>query len=205
MTKNRRIELPVLVLLLLVLIPSLALGHPGHDHGTGGLVAGMLHPLTGFDHVFAAIAAGVWAFRGQGRSMFTLPAAFLGSMVLGAGIAGMGVHLPAVEPMVALSVITLGVLVATKARWSQSISLGLLAVFGVFHGAAHVSELAAGASVWSYTGGLLLASALLLLAGIGVGYATTDRAPMAARLGQAFGALTACAGVAALYLAVFAG
>lgn len=202
---KRRFELSLLVLVALVLVPALAVAHPGHDHHvTGGFLEGLLHPLTGFDHVFAAIAAGVWAFRTGGRAAYALPAAFLGSITLGAGMASLGVHLPVVEPMVALSVIVLGVLVATKARWSQSISLGLLASFGVFHGAAHVSELAAGAGVVGYTTGLLLATAVLLTAGLGLGWATVDRAPVAARLGQAFGAATACAGFVALHLAVFA-
>lgn len=202
---KRRFELSGLVLLVLVLFPAVALAHPGHDHGSVGFLAGMLHPLTGFDHVFAAIAAGIWAFRTGGRAVYRLPAAFLGSMVLGAGVAGLGIHLPVVEPVVALSVIVLGVLVATKTRWSQAISLGLLASFGVFHGAAHVSEIAAGASVSAYIGGLLLGTAILLAAGIGLGHATVDRAPVAARLGQTFGAVTACAGIVALHLAVFAG
>ena len=38
-----------------------ALAHPGHVEM--GFADGMLHPLTGIDHLLALLAAGIWSVR----------------------------------------------------------------------------------------------------------------------------------------------
>ncbi|EPM83890.1 urease accessory protein, partial [Pseudomonas syringae pv. actinidiae ICMP 18886] len=44
--------------LALLLVPTLALAHPGH--GDNGLIAGISHPLGGLDHLLAMLAVGLW-------------------------------------------------------------------------------------------------------------------------------------------------
>ena len=48
----RKLMLPALLLL-----PALAQAHPGHG-GDAGFIAGVMHPLTGLDHLLGIVAAG---------------------------------------------------------------------------------------------------------------------------------------------------
>ena len=51
---------------------------------TMGLLSGVVHPLTGADHVLAAVAAGIWAAVSGGFRARSVIAAFLGMLGLGA-------------------------------------------------------------------------------------------------------------------------
>src|SRR5688572_14589026 len=116
-----------------LLLPVLAQAHP--DHGmlaTGS--SGFFHPLTGMDHLLAMLAVGVWAGRSGKPAVWMLPCVFLVAMVGGAVAAALGVALPAVEPTIAISVIVLGMLVATGLRIPAPLSAALVAVFAIFHG-----------------------------------------------------------------------
>lgn len=155
--------------------PGLAIAHPGHgeDH-PGSLLAGLTHPLSGADHLLAMVAVGLWASqmaRGHGR--VAVPAVigtFLASLVGGALAARAGFVLPAVEPMILASVIVLGGLVAMAARLPMAPALGLVALFGVAHGAAHAIEGPTG-GMTAYVAGFLAATAALHLAGLALGFA----------------------------------
>jgi urease accessory protein len=52
--------------LLLACLPLPALAHSGHPEAAG-LVAGLLHPLTGADHLLALLAVGIWSARQPAR------------------------------------------------------------------------------------------------------------------------------------------
>ena len=56
---------------LATLTPMAALAHPGHDVTGAGFMAGLMHPLTGLDHVLMIIATSLWAAQLQpaGRVM----------------------------------------------------------------------------------------------------------------------------------------
>ncbi len=72
-----------------LLAPSPAGAHTGHP--VDGLVDGVLHPLTGPDHLLAMVAVGVLAAVTGGVAWWA-PATFLGGMLAG-GVAGVvGVH-----------------------------------------------------------------------------------------------------------------
>ena len=49
----------LLLALLLSLLPSAALAHVP-EGGAGSVMAGLLHPVTGIDHVVAMVAVGLW-------------------------------------------------------------------------------------------------------------------------------------------------
>ncbi len=55
-----------ILLATLILLPLPALAHTGHD--AGGFASGLLHPLTGSDHLLAMFAVGLWAASLGGRS-----------------------------------------------------------------------------------------------------------------------------------------
>src|SRR3954447_14618714 len=94
----------------LALAPTFAFAHPDivpHDHA--GFLAGLLHPLTGADHLAAMVAVGLWAAALGGRAIWAVPLSFGGLLTIGAiaGVAGIAIS-AAIEPMIAASVLVLG-------------------------------------------------------------------------------------------------
>ena len=136
---------------------------------TMGLLSGVVHPLTGADHVLAAVAAGIWAAVSGGSRARSVIAAFLGMLSLGAVAGFAGASLGLVEPVIALSVITLGVLSALRVSLPGLVAPAIAGGFALFHGYAHAAGLPMmAASAW-YLLGLLMATSLLLGAGVASG------------------------------------
>jgi urease accessory protein len=166
----------------------------------GGFASGFLHPLSGFDHLLAMVAVGLWgAFLGR-PLIYLLPVIFPTVMAFGAVLAMAGVPLPPVETGIALSVIILGACVGLAIRaplWAASF---IVAVFGLFHGYAHGQELPSAADPVAYSSGFVLATGLLHVVGIGVG--SMNRYRWGAVAIRAAGGLIALVGVGFLHLAV---
>jgi urease accessory protein len=141
-----------------------ALAHTGAGNATSFL-SGLLHPMSGADHILAITAVGLWARLIGGRALVALPGSFLASMLGGGIIAMAGWTLPAMEAGIAGSVLVLWALIIFKARPPILIGSSLCAVFAVVHGYAHGAEMATGANPAQYAVGFLLATGLLLLAG----------------------------------------
>jgi len=71
----------VILLLLIVALPSPAIAHDGTGLA-GGFATGFTHPLSGFDHMLAMVAVGIWgAFLGR-PLVFALPMLFPSAMAL---------------------------------------------------------------------------------------------------------------------------
>lgn len=167
------------MLLTLAAVPVLA--HTGAGP-VDGFAHGLMHPLTGLDHVLAMVAVGLWAGLVGGRARLAYPVAFVVTMAL-AGAWGMsGGVLPGVEVGIALSVVILGAAIALKA--SPPLAAGTLAcaILAIFHGFAHGAELPESASGLAYALGFVLATAALHLAGIVLAAALAVRAPLLARV-----------------------
>ncbi|MCD0417404.1 HupE/UreJ family protein [Rubrivivax sp. JA1024] len=155
---------------LAVCVPGLAEAHTGvHLLTSEGAAAGFAHPFLGLDHLLAMVAVGLWAASLGGRARWLVPGSFIALMTFGAIGGASGLALPAVEPMIALSVIALGVLVALAVRVPTGAAAAVVAVFGVFHGAAHGAEMPALASPLAYGLGFVAATALLHGAGLALG------------------------------------
>lgn len=153
-----------------------AAAHPGH--GDTGFLAGLLHPLTGLDHLLALLAVGLWSRRQRHGGV--LAPAFLVMMAFGAST---GLALPALETSVAATVLLLGVLAASSLRLAPQLAVLLAGGCGFLHGLAHGRELSGFAS----GAGFLLASALVIGAGA---LARQDR--LRRLLGAAIGAAGLC-------------
>ncbi|CAG2143207.1 hypothetical protein LMG31506_02792 [Cupriavidus yeoncheonensis] len=170
-----------------------ALAHPGHDAATVGasLWAGVLHPFTGADHLLAMAAVGVWSALGARSAADTLrlPLAFVTLMLVGAALGLAGLALPAVEPMIAASLLVVGVLVAIRAKLPAWAGMAVVGGFAVFHGYAHGAELpgtaAALSAVLAYVGGFAVATMALHLLGIVAGTYLRHRAGWLARVAGA--------------------
>ncbi|WP_347261143.1 HupE/UreJ family protein [Rudaea sp.] len=184
-------------MLALAAVSTPALAHPGHGAG-GGLLAGFVHPFSGFDHFLAMIAVGVWAAQLGGRAVWAVPAAFMALMALGAVLvlsAAGSFAAGGIESGVAASLLVLGLLVWRAQRMPLSAAAALVAWFGLFHGAAHGGELPQFADPLRYALGFLVATALLHGAGVVVGVLLKRHAPL---LGDLAGAATAAAGIVLL-------
>ena len=92
-----------------------------------------------------------------------------------------GVVLPAVEPMIAASLLITGLLVVSRLRVPGLVAALGVGVFAVFHGVAHGYELAGSASAWWTLAGMLTATVLLHSAGLAAGWALRHRHVWVAR------------------------
>ena len=158
------------------MLPCFAIAHVGHGDAGGGLWAGMLHPLSGLDHIAAMVALGIWAAQLGAPAIWLVPIAFPLVVALGGALGALGVPVPEVEVGIALSAITFGLMIALSVRAPRRVAtsalLGLLVVaFAIFHGYAHGTEIPESTNAMSYAVGFVLATGLLHALGIVLGVA----------------------------------
>lgn len=146
------------------LMPSLALAHPGGDH-VHGLLAGLEHPLFGFDHLLAMVAIGMIAARSGRIGFLVVPPAFVAAMITGAALGIAGTGLPSVETGIALSLVVFGAMVALARPLPLAAAASLAAIFGLFHGNAHGIEVPENAGGLAYAAGFVFATSALHAAG----------------------------------------
>jgi urease accessory protein len=158
----------LIFLWLLAASGNSVLAHGDGDIG-GGFASGISHPIRGMDHVVAMIAVGLWGAQLGSPAIWLLPIAFPLVMAFGASMGLMGFPLPGVEIGIACSAIVLGLMVLLESRPPLSVSLSLVAIFALFHGHAHGSELPHGESGLAYSLGFVLGTGLLHSVGIGIG------------------------------------
>lgn len=152
-----------------VLAPSLAFAHTGVGQ-TVGFAHGFTHPVSGLDHVLAMILVGVLAWQLGGRALWLVPTTFVSVMAIGGALGMMGISVPFVEAGIAFSVIVLGAVVALGIRAPAAIAAGVVGLFAIFHGHAHGSEMPVAAAGIVYAAGFMLATSVLHIAGITIGY-----------------------------------
>ena len=146
---------------------SPAFAHVGVE-AHGSFFSGLAHPIGGLDHLAAMLAVGLWAAMVGGQRVWIWPAAFVGAMVAGGVLGRAGIDLPMVEPMIAGSVVLLGLGIATLLRAPVVIGAVVIAALGIFHGFAHGAEAPAGDWL-GYAAGFVIATALLHAIGVGAG------------------------------------
>jgi urease accessory protein len=175
---------------------SLVLGRPtlAHEQGgvAGGLASGLLHPLTGIDHMIAMVAVGIWGAQLGAPAIWLLPVTFPLVMAFGAVVGVLRIPLPTPEVVVALSAVVLGAAVAARVRAPFAAAAAIVAVFAIFHGHAHGIELPGAANPLAYGAGFVVATGLLHLCGIAIG--ALSRWPAGERLIQGLGAAIAALG-----------
>lgn len=124
--------------LLILGVPNLVFAHTGH--GDSSFLSGILHPVNGLDHLLVMLAVGLLATQYQGRSRWLLPIAFVAMMLFGFLLSAAGFGLPQVESVIAVSVMVLGACLAFNQILPLLLAACLVGIFGLFHGAAHGTE-----------------------------------------------------------------
>ena len=175
-------------LALLSLLPTLAFAHPGHGlmaaDGSFGLsiLSGMLHPLTGFDHLMLALGMGMLftqmhSFKkGFVALLIGLVTGFLLSLSvsLNSLFIEYGILLSIVLLTMALMSRYFNVALNQGPEMSvKTVSKLLIIGFGalaMFHGAAHAIEVPANSNTAGFFTGMIVA--MLGLYTIGKGFAT---------------------------------
>ena len=166
---------------LLVATPALA--HAGHPDFGASFLGGLLHPLTGLDHLMTMLMVGLWSGIAFPRRWWVCPAAFMVFMLGGFAYGAAGGAMPLAEALILASLVGLGFALLLDARPALSLSAGIVALFAVAHGFAHGHELA-----WhdgtGFAAGFLIATAALHAAGAWLAF-------RGRRIGQATGAAAA--------------
>jgi urease accessory protein len=155
----------------LVLTLAAPLAHAHSEAGAiGGFISGFVHPVSGWDHIAAMVAVGIWgAFLGA-PAMWLLPVIFPLVMAVGGALGVLGVPLVGVETGIALSGVVLGAMIVFAVRPPLWIAAVLVAIFAIFHGYAHGAELPQAANAVTYALGFVIATGLLHLGGIALGW-----------------------------------
>jgi urease accessory protein len=168
-------------LCLISALPLAAAAHTGHGaEPLTGFGAGLAHPLTGIDHLLAMVAVGLWSALAM-RRLWVAPLAFACVFLVAAIAAMAGFAPPLIEPLVAASLVGLGLLVATRARLPWAAGAAIAGGFAVFHGAAHGTELDGGTAL----AGMMLATLSLHLLGVAIGLSIRARSIWLPRLAGA--------------------
>jgi urease accessory protein len=188
-----------LALLALCLVPTEALAHVGVG-STSEFMHGFMHPLSGLDHQLAMILVGIFAYQLGGRALWLVPLTFVGVMAFGGFLGVMGVPVPFVEVGIALSVIVLGTIVAFGVKAPVAVAMAVIALFAIFHGHAHGSEMPLDTSGFEYAVGFMMATALLHASGIGIGFVIgMTSKTLGDNVYRVAGGLASVAGVAFLF------
>ena len=184
-----------IIALIAVFFATPAFAHLNpEEHGS--FMAGFSHPLFGLDHILAMVAVGLWAALLGGRSVWLVPAAFVGTMMAGFAVALAGLGLPFVEPVIAASVVVIGLLALVALQVPTIAGMAMVGVFAFFHGYAHGGELGE-AGAMPFCVGFSMATALLHAAGItlGIGMGRVAGGPTGRWITRAAGGLTALGGL----------
>lgn len=167
--KSLRWLSPMAWFLLLSLGFTLSAQAHTQANATGGFANGLLHPVSGLDHVVAMVSVGLWGAQLGRPAIWVLPVAFPLTMAVGGFLGLIGMPMLGVEMGIAASAIFLGTAVLFEARPQLPFAGALIGTFAIFHGYAHGAELPPGDSALAYSFGFIVATGVLHGCGIGVG------------------------------------
>jgi urease accessory protein len=157
----------LLIFMTLMGLPLSAMAHPGHD--AVGFMSGVLHPLTGLDHLLVMLAIGFWAARAPTLNRFQIPALFISFLLVGLTMGAFMGQSNIVEMGIAVSVIAMGVVLLLSAKINVVWQIALTSVFGLMHGFVHGQELILANNGLQAIIGLVLTTSVLLLIGFVLG------------------------------------
>jgi urease accessory protein len=194
MKKGRRIFGGLFLGVLLSLIPMTVYAHDGSNVPFGGFLAGLVHPVLGYDHFLAMLSVGILSAQIGGKAIWTVPATFVGVMAIGGALGLVGSGFQFVELGIAFSLIILGIVIAAERKLAIGIAMTAVGIFATFHGYAHGSEVPTTAQPVLYALGFLTGTALIHILGVVIGDIARhyEHGKLVLRGG---GAIVACIGI----------
>ncbi len=165
----RTTSFAIVLAVVLSVIPVAAYAHEGGSLPFGGFLAGLIHPVLGYDHLLAMLCVGIVSAQIGGRAIWTVPATFVSVMAVGGvlGVINIGA-LPA-EAGIALSLILLGGVIAAERELPIRYAMLTVGFFAVFHGYAHGQEIPTTAEPFPFALGFLSGTAIIHIAGVIIG------------------------------------
>ncbi|MGB1092856.1 MAG: HupE/UreJ family protein [Oceanobacter sp.] len=187
----------------LMISAALLLASPmalAHNTEAGGLGQGLMHTFTGLDHLLSMVALGLWTATANRSVRLTVGLGLPLLLAIGLML-GMQTNLVAgADLAIALGLIMVGGLVASRVRFGQSRimpvagALGLSALFVMVNGVAHseVFHAASEQPIAVFGLGLMISSLTLMMIGQMLGKLLAKQPELL----RAAGALMACSGLA---------
>ncbi len=161
-----RTAIMVIAIVLFSLSPASAHVQRG---GAVGFTTGFYHPWSGWDHILAMVAVGVWGVQLGRPAIWLLPVTFPVIMSIGGFLGLIGCPLPGTEVGIGLSALLLGLMVAAEAHPPLWVAVLMVGIFGLYHGHAHGTELPPNEDGLSYSIGFVIATGCLHGVGITLG------------------------------------
>jgi urease accessory protein len=185
--------------LILMILPRLIFAHVEAGKAAG-FISGFHHPISGWDHIAAMIAVGLWGAQLGIPAIWLLPVAFPMMMAIGGFLGLIGVPLPAVEIGIGISAVVLGTMVALEMKPPLFVAVLIVAIFAIFHGYAHGAELAPGTSAMAYSLGFVVSTGCLH--GVGILIGLIHKWKTGRRIVRLAGCMIAAAGVFFVWKAI---
>ncbi|MGY6275801.1 HupE/UreJ family protein [Methylomonas sp. MgM2] len=155
-----------------LLQPLAVTAHPFHWASESiGFIGGLIHPLTGVDHLIIMLATGLWVSRiGRPWHIF-MPLAFAVLMLFGCGMTLVLIEIVYAEPLMHLAVLTLVMTLIRVRKIPGYFAIPLFTSVAVLHGYVHAYDMWLDFDTVTYTLGFSLTTMVLILVGIAVGVA----------------------------------
>ena len=127
-------SLRTIVLIASAAVSTVASAHLGTDAGVHhSFLDGLVHPLTGMDHMAAMVAVGLWSALSatSARRVWLTPIAFAGMLLVGALLGLGGLALPAVSTIgLHLAGVGIGLAMRSHSAWWPRVVGGLVTLLG---------------------------------------------------------------------------
>ena len=156
----------VKIFMLLLLCPTLAHAHAASG---SGFMAGLNHPVLGFDHLLAMISVGILSAQMGGRAVWSVPTTFVGVMLIGGVLGMLKLPLFSIELGIAFSVFALGISLAAERKLPSTWAMIFVGFFAIFHGYAHGEEMPSMVQPALYASGFIVGTAGIHICGVIIG------------------------------------
>lgn len=155
---------------VLLMQPLVVEAHPFHWAAESlGFVGGLLHPVTGADHLLTMLAVGLWIAQTPGLWRGLLPLGFVAAMAIGCGLTLISVEIPGAEAVMMVAISMLGLSLVLGAKVRLGVGLFSIELVAVLHGYLHAYDMWLDADAGAYSAGFALATLILLVAGVVAG------------------------------------
>lgn len=147
--------------------PLVVEAHPLHWAAESlGFIGGLLHPVSGADHLLTMLAVGLWIAQTPGLWRGLLPLGFVVAMAIGCGLTLVSVEIPSAEAVTMVAISTLGLSLVLGARVPLGVGLFNIGLVAVLHGYLHAYDMWLDTDAFAYSAGFALATLILLVAGV---------------------------------------